>query len=632
MSVSRGVTLSLLLGFVSGCGGSQTDAGPSAGSGPGSAGAGGAPLSAGSGSGGAGAGAGTGAVDIGAQTASDKLDVLFVIDNSSSMLGKQLVLAKSLPQFVSRLTNPLCVDAQGQPTATQPADAAAACASGSRQFKPIADIHFGAISTSLGSHGGNICTGTTGFPQQDDLAQLLPSKRTGVASYQDSGFLAFDASGVSGERNPTVLADGLSAMITAAGEKGCGFEAPLEAMYRFLVDPEPPVSVEVVAERSTLTGINDVLLAQRRAFLRPDSSLAIVIFSDENDCSIVDSEQGWFLASAPNTAAMLRMPRATSACALNPNDECCRSCALSETSPPSGCEPLAQDSVCGDVVNGPNYGQLDDSLNLRCFDQQRRFGFDYLHPLTRYSDALSNAKIKNRAGALVDNPLFVARDGQGPRSATQVSVSVIVGAPWQDLATPASLSGGPLEYLNSSGLESAGRWPLLIGDAKHNVLPSDPFMVESVEPRMGQNPLTMAAIAPANSTNPQQNPINGHEVPNADRTDLQLACIFPLPGAIDCAPGDPGCDCSPDKSGSLSYVMETNSPLCQPPAGGPPSSKQYYGKAYPGTRELGFARLLGERAVAGSMCPRAVNDPTSPDYGYSPAFAALLGRIAKTVK
>jgi hypothetical protein len=584
-----------------------------------------------------GASAGGAALDNGAQSASDKLDVLFVIDNSSSMLGKQQLLAKSLPQFVSRLTNPPCVDAQGKPTASQPADPSAACASGSRQFKPIADIHFGAISTSIGSHGGDICTNQNVLMQQDDQAQLIPSKRTGVASYQDSGFLAFDATGNAGERNVVTLTDSLSAMITATGQQGCGYEAPLEAMYRFLVDPEPPLSVEIVDQKSTPMGTNDVLLQQRSRFLRPDSSLAIVIFSDENDCSMIDSGLGWLVASygSAGGAASSGMPRATSVCETNPNDKCCRSCAEQETTPPAGCVALTQDSVCSVVPAGQayaSYDALNDRLNLRCFQEQRRFGVDLLQPIERYSNALNNAKVPNRAGILVDNPLFAARDGKGPRSPTQVSVALIVGAPWQDLASTASLSGGPLEYLDASGMESAGRWPLLLGDEKNHVPPSDPFMIESVEPRAGQNPLTMAAIAPATSTNPQQNPINGHEKNDPGRYDLQLACIFALPKPIDCAPNDIGCDCAPDKSGLLDDVIAENSPLCQPPAGGPPASMQYYGKAYPGTRELGFARLMGARAVSASMCAREVNDATSPDYGFGPAFEALLGRIAKTIK
>jgi len=625
----------LLFAFLQACGGSHADSVAAGGAGSGVGGspgglAGGSSQSAGTSNGSA------GGTSLGPQKSADKLDVLFVIDNSVSMLGKQKILAKSVPAFVSRLTNPWCLDDRGKPVAGQPTQPGMTCTSGKREFEPIADIHFGVITTSLGSHGGDICTGVGDLHQQDDQAQLLPSKRSGVSSYKDSGFLAYDALGNSGDSDAAGVAKSLGEMIAASGEQGCGYEAPLEAMYRFLVDPEPPTSVEVTADKSAPVGINETLLAQRSAFLRPDSALAIVLFSDENDCSIMDSGLGWLVASSRRAGAgSVRMPRATSSCETDPNDACCRSCAAMESSPPAGCAPLAEDSVCSVISSDQPYAAYDmiqDSLNLRCFDQQRRFGLDVLHPVERYADALSNPKIKNRAGTLVDNPLFAARAGQGPRSATLISVSVIVGAPWQDLATPESSSGGPLEYLDGEGLERDQRWPMLIGDKRRNVPPSDPFMIESIAPRSGQNPITMLPIAAATSTNPLQSPINGHEKNNFDQWDLQHACIFPLPEPVSCTPDSVSCDCSPDNNGDTSSLVMENNALCQPPSGGPSGTTQYFGKAYPGTRELTFAQQMGARAVAASMCPRSVAEATSPDYGYEPAFAALLGRIAKTVK
>jgi len=635
MNAVSGLALSIAVGLVQACGGSHTDAPAAGGSGSTSAGSGGmtasggALLNAGTGN------ASAGSTAIGPQATADKLDVLFVVDNSLSMGGKQQVLANSMPRFVARLTNPPCVDDQGVPI-EQPAGPTAACASGTRERKPIGDIHFGAITTSLGSHGGDICDSASS-PEQDDQAQLLASKRPAVATYQNSGFLAFDASGNAGVSDSVALSTDLSAMIAAAGEKGCGYEAPLEAMYRFLVDPEPPLSIQVVDQKSTPTGINDTLLAQRAAFLRPDSSLAIVIFSDENDCSMKDSGLGWMLASTriPGSTMWVRMPRATSACDNDPNDACCRSCGNSETAPPPGCTALAQDSVCSVIATGQPYASYegsDDSLNLRCFDQQRRFGFDMLQPLERYSDALSKPKIPNRAGALVDNPLFAARDGKGPRSASLVSVSVIVGAPWQDLATPDSLSGGRIQYLDAAGLESNGRWPMLLGDRKKNIAPVDPFMVESTAPRMGRSPVTPFALSPASSTNPQENPINGHEKNDVDHSDLQHACIFHLPKPILCTFDNPGCDCAPDRNGELSYVLAENSALCQPPGGGPATTTQYFAKAYPGTRELAFARQMGERAATASLCAWSVLDVADRDYGYGPALDGLLRRIDQTIK
>ncbi|MET0791470.1 MAG: hypothetical protein ABW061_08105, partial [Polyangiaceae bacterium] len=95
--------------------------------------------------------------EVDGQKQSDKLDVLFVVDNSVSMAGKQQVLAQSVRAFVSRLANPRCVDAKGQAVAKQPASGSEDCSSGTREFTPVTDMHLGAITSSLGGHGGAVC-------------------------------------------------------------------------------------------------------------------------------------------------------------------------------------------------------------------------------------------------------------------------------------------------------------------------------------------------------------------------------------------------------------------------------------------------------------------------------------------
>ncbi len=531
-------------------------------------------------------------VDIGPQTQASKLDVLFVVDNSVSMGDKQGVLGASVSGFVTQLT------------------------------KSVKDIHFGVITTSIGGHGGTICPAATAHA--DDQAELLPAKRTGVPSYNASSFLSFDAAGKTGVADAAAVAADLQQTITAAGQDGCGYEAPLEAMYRFLIDPEPPTSIKMVQSTSTPDGINADLLKQRQAFLRPDSAVAIVILSDENDCSIRDDGLGWFVTSTT------RMPKATSACDANPNDPCCRSCATYEASPPAGCSALSADSVCKNVSPGGAYATLDamhDSLNLRCFNQVGRFGFDLLYPVERYSNGLSNPKVTNRAGMLVDNPLLA-----GGRSATLISVATIVGAPWQDLATPASLTAGhALEYLGGAGLTKADQWSLLLRDSAKNKPPTDPFMIESIEARTGENPLTHDKISAASSPDPKANAINGHEQNVFELNDLQYACTYPLPSPHVCASRDASCNCSPNDT-DASAVIQANSPACQPPAGGPAGTTQYYAKAYPGSREIQLAQLLGERSVPASICPKVFDDAASADYAYKPALSALAARIATTLK
>jgi hypothetical protein len=100
--------------------------------------------------------------------------------------------------------------------------------------------------------------------------------------------------------------------------------------------------------------------------------------------------------------------------------------------------------------------------------------------------------------------------------------------------------------------------------------------------------------------------INGHEQNIPDNDDLQYACIFRLPTAKICALGDSGCDCSATKDGDATAVTTANSPVCQPPAGGPAGTTQYYAKAYPGLRELDVVHDLGSRGVPASICPKTL--------------------------
>src|SRR5690606_6856832 len=120
---------------------------------------------------------------------------------------------------------------------------------------------------------------------QNDAGKLMPSVRNNLSSYQTLGFLAWDKLGVDEEadHNLEALKDNVSEHILSVDETGCGYEAPLEAMYRFLIDPSPPQAIEVVdavARPATDAAgnvlIDNDLLGQRADFLRPDSALVVV--------------------------------------------------------------------------------------------------------------------------------------------------------------------------------------------------------------------------------------------------------------------------------------------------------------------------------------------------------------------
>ncbi len=610
-------------------------------------------------------------VDEIVQTAVNKIDLLFMVDNSASMADKQDILRAAVPVLVGRLVTPICVDASGNPTGDT-ADATGACASGSPEFSPIQDIHVGIVTSSLGSHGGTVCaapapSGGVDNPLNDNGQLIGKIRPTGSnttdptavfevsQTWNNSGFLAWDPGGIDtppGSSNATDFGTSFADMIHATGQIGCGYEAQLEGWYRFLIDPEPPANVTKVGEATvrgsqlvvnadgttTCNGCDQDLLAQRKAFLRPDSLVAIVMLTDENDCSIRDDGVGWFVSTSASP-----MPRATAVCATNPNDPCCRSCAQNETTPPAGCQALSADAVCSTVAAGQEYATWDtlhDSLNMRCFDQKQRFGFDLLYPTDRYVTGLTSPTLTLQSDntTVVTNPLYATSGTTvSPRDPSLVFLAGIVGVPWQDIADDASLSGTGLTYLTASEMISENRWATLLGDptASPPVPPTDAFMVESIAPRTGTNPITNDAIVPDTSMNPTASAINGHEQNTVDMGDLQFACTFQLATPKTCAPGDPACDCSATAAGDLTQITAYNSPLCQPLGGGAPTNVQNFAKAYPGARELQVLKDFGANGIVASICPKVTtssNPASDPNYGYNPAVGAIIDRLKDALK
>lgn len=591
-----------------------------------------------------------------------KIDLLFMIDNSTSMADKQDILRRAVPALVQRLTSPNCLTDD----LTHPVPSVdGKCTTGRLEFPAVSDIHVGIVTSSLGSHGGTQCSTAMGPGYTpDDKAHLLGTVRqTGSNSaalgafdssrtWNNSGFLAWDATQTDqppGENTADAFKSNFQDMVTAAGQHGCGYEASLESWYRFLVDPEPPANVTLqngnTVRGSHLTvnpdgstscdGCDMDLLAQRKAFLRPDSLVAIVMLSDENDCSIIDKDKGWFVGSSS------LMPKSTAVCATNPNDPCCRSCASAETTPPVNCVPLNQDPVCMGASAGSyqTWDGLHDAPNLRCFEQKQRFGFDLLYPTDRYVNALTAAQLTLQSDdkTIVPNPLFAGDAAHAPRSPSLVFLAGIVGVPWQDIADDTSLKDpNQLTYLDADALKAQGRWDVILGDssAKPPVPPSDPFMLESIGPRQGKNPITNDPIVAPDSTSPSG--INGHEynVPKLD--DLQYACTFELTTPKPCTAGDRACDCAADLVDGMpdtTAITAANSPLCQPKAGGAVGTTQYFAKAYPGLRELQVLHDFPNNGIVASICPKiSAQDADEADvnFGYNPAVGAIIARL-KTV-
>jgi hypothetical protein len=558
------------------------------------------------------------------QTGVGRIDLLLSIDNSYSMTDVQAILAAAVPDLVNSLVNPRCLLADGMPVPAnqQPTDPRASCpANSERQFEPVLDIHVGVVSSSLGDHGGDICPEDQALTDNNDMGHLLTRDIGGgpVATYDNLGFLWWGPSlqlTPPAEGNEAIFIASVTELVQGAGAVGCGLPSQLESWYRFLVEPEPYLTIEPVNNQAVAQGTDTALLEQRRQFLRPDSLLAIVMLSDDNDCSIRDGGQYYYAARGNN----YHLPRAQSACATNPNDPCCRSCGEPAG---DGCAPKgAECATPWDAVGDP--------VSLRCFDQKRRFGIDFLYPIDRYVEGLTSAMVTDRNGNVVPNPIFSDLDPSDSNSAlrdpSMVFFASVAGVPWQDIARKDSngnpdliagldASGHPVGgFQSSSELIQNGTWNVILGDPANYVRPTDAHMISSIDPRAG-------LTAPPSGY--YQDPINGHEyTATAGRDDLQYACIFPLPQPVDCAPAGAWCDCrspSPDN------------PLCQA-SDGSYGTTQYSAKAYPGTRSLEVVKELGEQGLVGSLCPAQMASSAQPDFGYRPAIQGILAKLTQRLR
>ena len=572
--------------------------------------------------GGAGGTGGTGAAGGHAGSTpvtSNRVDVLLVVDKSRGMGEKEALLATAIPDLVNRFANPRCIEPSGSPAAQQPAGPADPCPSptSQREFAPVRDMHLGVVSSALGDHGGDVCAENMPNSTNNDLAELLTRSEGGgtVPTYQSLGFLAWDPAQQltpPGETDVQNLITNLSAMVIGAGSVGCGLESQLESWYRFLVEPDPYLTIEAQNGQAVAQGTDTTLLAQRKAFLRPDSLLIVLLLTDENDCSIRDGGQYYYAARANN----YHLPRAQITCATDPASDCCRSCGQPAG---DGCPPK------GPECDTP-YDQAGDPINLRCFDEKRRFGIDFLEPLDRYVTGMTAAQVTDRNGNLAPNPIFTDLDPSdgitGTRDPSLVFFAAIVGVPWQDLARkdgngdPDLLAGLDANGNPVGGLQSAaelaqhGVWDVILGNLATYVNPTDPHMIESIDPRSALPAPTAAYMA---------DPINGHEYLVPNRDDLQYACIFPLLQPVDCMNPGPsgGCECADPV---------TDNPLCQSPNGSF-GTTQYFAKAYPGRRELALLQAMGAQGVAAPICPAQRHIEQTADYGLRPAISAVVEAV-----
>jgi MYXO-CTERM domain-containing protein len=176
-----------------------------------------------------------GSFEVTSNSGPAELDVLFVVDNSGSMAEEQASLASNFQVLIDQL--------EGAPGT-------------------LPSVHVGVISTDLGAGGYPIST----CDGDGDAGAFQSAATDGTCTPPTGPFISDEIlDDGSRERNYTgTLADTFSC-IARLGIQGCGFEQPLESIRRALDS------------------------ADGADFLRDDAYLAVVILTDEDDCSTSDT-------------------------------------------------------------------------------------------------------------------------------------------------------------------------------------------------------------------------------------------------------------------------------------------------------------------------------------------------------
>ncbi len=163
-------------------------------------------------------------------TQSNNLDILFVIDNSSSMAEEQTTLAEGVGEFLDQL---------GAGGSAPP------------------NLHIGVISTNAGAGQG-----ITGCEDGGDNGILQAGQDCDATSDRFIIDVENEA-GTARTRNYSgELSDAVSCMADL-GTSGCGFEQTFRSIELALNGSRP----------------------ENEGFLRPDAALAVIILTDEDDCS-----------------------------------------------------------------------------------------------------------------------------------------------------------------------------------------------------------------------------------------------------------------------------------------------------------------------------------------------------------
>lgn len=184
-----------------------------------------------------------------------QVDLLLMVDNSGSMAEEQASLTVQFPRLLRALT-------KGDLDADGVAD-----------FAPVEDLHLGVITSDLGNGGFPVPTCATTFGD-DGILITRGNVATAGCLTTYPPFLTFTP----GADVDSVATD--FACVGRVGTGGCGFEQPLEAVLKAVTPSTSPTRF--------LMGSTGHADRENAGFLREDSIVAVMVMSDEDDCSVAD--------------------------------------------------------------------------------------------------------------------------------------------------------------------------------------------------------------------------------------------------------------------------------------------------------------------------------------------------------
>jgi hypothetical protein len=181
----------------------------------------------------------------------NKLDLIFLVDNSRSMAQEQASLARNFPLFMQEL------EGRGK-----------------------LDLHLAVISSDVGAGGLNTdnCRGT------GHAGVFRTGNNCGLSD--GATFLTIDKQG---NKNFTGTLPDVFGCVATVGTGGCGYEHQLQSLRTALYRPE------------------------QQNFLRPDAHLGIVLITDEDDCS-GEPDATLYAGDRPGEAPNLRCATAGHVC------------------------------------------------------------------------------------------------------------------------------------------------------------------------------------------------------------------------------------------------------------------------------------------------------------------------------